>query len=625
VATQSAASPDVVRFDDYELDLRTGELSRNGVAIRLRPQPSKVLALLVKRAGHIVTRQEIAAELWGSQTFVDFDQGLNFAIRQIRAVLHDDADHPRYLETLPKRGYRFAAPVSSAFTTEPLEIPHPAPPVPQDAKRPARNMFLLAATVLMAATIIFGLRSYFRRTTSGTGAFAHIRSLAVLPLKNLSADPGQEYFSEGITDELITDIAKIDGLRVISHTSVERYKETNRPLPDIARELGVDAVIEGSVTRSGNRIRITAQLIDGRSDQHIWAESYERDLKDVLALQDEVAQQIAGKVGINLTSSEKARMASDNIVDPAAHEAYLKGNLYWSRLSCDGFETAVKFFQEAVTRDPTFAPAYSAMADAHFKLADWRCLSMNENFAQAEAAARKAVDLDPNLAQAHVVLGKLAFYHEWNWANADAEFSRAIELDPGAADNYITYSIFLVSMGKNDQALAMMRKGYELDPISEITNIHYVYVLYLAHRYDEAIELAKKSLELYPHSYALYAWLGACNEMKGNPPEAVTAYLQSFAGLPDEAALLKAAYQRGGLRAYWQEIFEWKKREKRPLDPVQEALYYSHLGNKNDVLQQLNLAYQQHSDGLQFLKVEPVYDNLRGDPRFNDLLARLRL
>ena len=550
-------------------------------------------------------------------------QGLNFAIRQIRTVLEDDADHPRYLETFPKRGYRFTAPVSSAVTARPMEI-ITSTSLPKNEKTSLRYV-VLGAAVLVIATAFFLVRSYFHGTTSSTGEPTRIQALAVLPLHNLSADPAQEYFSEGMTDELITDLSKFEKLRVISHTSVERYKETKSPLPEIAKELGVDAIVEGSVTRSGDRVRITAQLIDGHTDQHLWAESYERDFKDVLTLQDEVAQQIARKVGINLTVSEKVRIASDNVVNPAAHEAYLKGNLYWSRLTCDGLETSVKFFQEAVTKDPGFAPTYSAMADAYFKLAAWRCQSQDENFANAEAAAHKAAELNPNSAEAHVVLGKLAFYHEWNWAKADAEFTKAIGLDPGAADIYITYAIYLVSMGKQEQALALMRKGHELDPVSEITNIHYVYVLYLAHRYDEAIEQAKKSLELYPKSYALYGWLGACYESKGKPQDAIAAYLQSWAGLPKEAALLQAAYQKDGWRGYWEEIFQWKKREKKPLDPTVEAMYYIHMGKKDNALEQLSLAYQQHSDGLQFLKVEPIYDNLRGDPRFDNLLVRLRL
>jgi TolB-like protein/DNA-binding winged helix-turn-helix (wHTH) protein len=623
VATQSV-SQTFVRFGDFELDMRNGELRRGGVLVKLPPQPSKVLMLLVSRAGEVVPRQEIAKQVWDSDTFVDFEQGLNFAIRQIRAVLDDDADHPRYLETLPKRGYRFAAPVSDPARTSPLEPSSPTITTPARRGAPPYALVFIAIAVVISGTAILG-RSYFYRSLTKPSGQPHIQSLAVLPLHNLSNDPQQEYFSDGMTDELITDLARISSVKVISHTSVQRYKETKMTLPEIARQLGVDAVVEGSVMRSGDHVRITAQLIDGRSDQHLWAKSYERDLKDILVLQDDVAQQIAREIGINLIEVEKIKQASDNQVDPAAHEAYLKGSLYASRWNCEGFETAVKYFQESVSKDPTFAPAYSAMADSYFNLADWRCWPLDSTFTKAEAAALKATELNPSSAEAHADLGQLAFYHEWNWSKADAEFTRALELDPNAADTYADYAAFLVSVGRQEEGLAKMRRAHELDPVSEATNMDFVYIFYLTHQYDQGLDQARKTLELYPESYATYYWIGQCYEAKGMPKEAVAAYLHAMSGVPEEAARLRAAYQKHGLPGYWEEDSQWRKREHKPLDPVIEAMYFSHTGEKENALEQLDLAYKQHSDGLQFLKVNPVYDGIRDTSQFKQLVSKLKL
>ena len=625
MATQSV-SPALVRFGDYELDLRTAELRRHGVLVKLQPQPAKVLVTLVSRAGEVVSRQDLVEQVWGSQTFVDFEQGLNFAIRQIRSVLEDDAEHPRYLETLPKRGYRFTAPVSEV--TAPTEVQSPATPTPLPRTHKLGSRYILVfpgiAALAVTITLAIGWEPLHKRFWSTSNKHP-IESLAVLPLHNLSQDPEQEYFSEGMTDELITDLAKIARLRVISHTSVNRYKETKRPLPEIAQELGVDAVIEGTVLRSGDRVRITAQLIDARTDRHLWAESYERSVKDIFALQGEVAKQIATQVGINLTTGEQARLANIPAVDPAAHEAYLKGNFYWNQLNCTGYKKALEYFQQAVAKDPSFAPAYSGMADSYFNLADERCWPEDDAFAKSKAAALKALELDPGSADAHAQLGELAFYREWDWAKAEKEFTEAIELDPNDAGIHASYAIYLVSMSKQEQGLSEMRKAHELDPVSEATNMMFTYVFYLAHEYDQAIDQAKKTLELHPGSAATYYWLGQCYEKKGLSEEAIAAYLKAMSGLPDEAARLRTAYQRHGLPAFWEEDLQWRKRENKPLDPVVEAMTYSHTGDKDKALERLNLAYQQHSDGLQFLKVEPVYDGVRDDPRFKDLVARLQL
>lgn len=605
-----------VFFGEFELNCRNGELRRKGAPLKLQPQPAKVLAALADRAGEIVTRQEIIEEVWGSKIHVDFEHGLNFAIRQIRAVLKDDPDHPQYLETVPKRGYRFVA----VLIEQPRGI---AAPEISDVITLSRNNTLIyaAAFVLIlvtaAATLIF--KQWF-----AAGSKPEIQSIAVLPLHNLSADSQQEYFSDGMTDELITDLAKISGLRVISHTSVDHYKDTKRQLPEIGRELGVDAIVEGTILRSGDRVRITAQLIDAHSDQHVWAENYERDFRDVLGLQAEVAQQIANQIGIKLTAGEQRRLATKHEVDPDAQEAYLKGVFYWNRLSCTDFETGLKYFQEAAAKDPNFARSYSGMADTYFDLADWRCWPQS-TFTKAEVAALKAVELDPTDAEAHSSIGELAFSREWDWNKAGQEFRKALQFDPNNSGILCADAIYLVSTGRTELALTEIRKAQQLDPVSENTRVTHIYVLYLAHNYNDAIFQAKQALDIFPESHAIYYWLGQLYEKKGMSDDAFAAYLKTLGQSPEEANRRRAAYQKNGLPGYWQEDRQSRQRANRENDPVLEAMYHAHMGNIDQALDQLNLAYQQHCDGLQFLKVHPLYEILHEDPRFKALIAQLRL
>jgi len=410
---------------------------------------------------------------------------------------------------------------------------------------------------------------------------------------------------------------------VTSHTSVERYKQTKQPLPEIAHELGVDAVVEGTVLRSGNNIRITAQLIDGGSDKHLWAESYERDARDVLLLQAEVAKEIAAQVGVSLTPVENARSPSERQIDPTAHEAYLKGYFYWNTLTCSGFETSLKYFQQATSLAPDFAPAFTGLADAYFNLGDWRCWPL-ETLNKAEAAAQKAIQLDPRSGAAHDSLGELAFYHTWEWTKAAKEFSTAIELSPNDAGIHSDYSIFLVATGHSEEALDEVRTSLQLDPVAEPTNMTAVYVYYLARQYDKGIEQAKKTLELFPDSKATFHWLGQCYEKKGMVSEAVASYLQANSGSPDKAAALKTAYIKDGLKGFYSTQIEQRMQDKKEVDPILHAMYYARLGEKDKSIASLRDAYKQHCDGMQFLKSEPVYDPLRNDPRFEELVSQLR-
>ena len=618
--------PRSVRFADFELDLRTGELRRRGTTLKLQPQPAKVLTVLVSRAGDVVTRQELAQQVWGSETFVDYEQGLNFAIRQVRTALEDDPNSPRFLETLPKRGYRFVGTIAPLPSPEAVDSPaaatlDPSPGAATLAKpTPPYAIYVLAIAAVILVTTLGANRFLHSKVAASNGSF---HSVAVLPLRNLSSDPDQEYFSDGITDELITDLAKAPSLRVISHTSVHRYKDSKLSLQEIAQELHVDAVIEGTILRSGDRVRITAQLIDARTDQHLWAEKYERDFRDILNLQSEVAQQIAAQVGANLAVAERARRSQTTKIDPAAYEAYLRGRFYWDKLGCRGFKQALVYYEQAAAQDPTFAPAFVGSAESYYDLGDWGCSPQAESFAKSRAAALKAVELDPTSAQSYARLAELDFNPEWNWPKAEKEYAQAIQLDPNDARIRTAYAVFLVAMGRREQAIAELKKAHEIDPVSETTNMLSTYVLYLAHQYDQAVDQGKKTLELYPNSGATYYWMGHIYEQKGMPQEAFDSYLKSNSGTPAYFAALHAAFDKDGLRGFW--LQELRKSENKPDWPCWKAMFYGHTGDHEHAMQMLQQSFDHHCDGLQFLKTNPVFDPLQGDPRYQELLSKLKL
>lgn len=626
-----------VRFGAFEFEGSSGELWRDGVPVRIQPQPAKVLGVLIRRTGQVVSRQELVDEVWGAGTFVDFEQGLNYAIRQIRTVLEDEAEHPRFLETLPRRGYRFIAPIETAPPEEAgkaAEAEAGLPVIATEESDPASRRgirlrgFAVAGVALVAAAAVAVVAGYRMRHRETRETSSHpIRSLAVLPLRNLSHDPEQEYFSEGMTDQLITDLARFGGLRVISHTSVNRYKDTNRSLPEIALELGVDAIVEGEVLRANDRVRISAQLIDARSDVHLWANSYEGEMRDVLSLQDDVAQQIATEVGIKAADgNEKVRMRPVRTVNPAALEAYMRGNFYWSRSNCDGSRRSLPLYEQAAALDPGFAQAYAGIAQANLTLGDWGCSPHKEAFAKSKAAALKAIELDNTLGPPHTWLGTLAFFYEWDWDNADKEYRKAIELDPNYAPAHLYFAVFLASMGKQDQAVAEMRRAQELDPTAELTNMGSVHVLYLLRRYDQAIEQGRNTLQLYPDSWGTYFWMGIALERKGMDGEAFESYLkaESLRGSkPDQLEEFREAYRAEGLRGYWKQVRETLSAEELQACSLRAA--YAQAGDKERMLAFLNRAMEDRCGNMRTLKVDSAYDWLRGDPEFKELLARLRL
>jgi TolB-like protein/DNA-binding winged helix-turn-helix (wHTH) protein/Tfp pilus assembly protein PilF len=623
-------------FGPFQIDAAERRLTRDGTPVPLTPKAFDLLLVLVEQGGHLVTKDALMQRVWPD--VVVEEANLAVHISTVRRALGDRNGDGQYIETVPKQGYRFREPVRKVIArtgaVPPIEAPpsvvpavppieplRPASPSTRFGRR-ARRYGFVALTVAAAVVVFVAYKaSALRRGTRGRPS---VRSLAVLPLKNLSRDPEQEYFSDGMTDELITELARISQLRVISHSSVGRYKDSQRPLPEIARELGVDAVVEGSVSRSGDRVRITAQLIDGRTDIHLWADMYEDDVRDVLALQDRVAARIASQIGITLTS-EQERVASALVVSPAAHEAYLKGTFYWNKLSCVGFRKAAEYFEQAVATDPAYAAAHAALADTYLHLGDWQCSPQEEMFRKARVSAAKALDVNPSLAAAHAVLGDLAFRKDWDWPKADAEFTRATELEPNDGRIRASYAIFLVAMGRQEQGVAQMEKAHELDPVSERTNVVSSYLFYLSHQFDRAIEQANKTLELYPFSGSAYHWLGRSYQQKRMPDRAAAAYLHTPPG-PESPWLLGArrAYEKGGLRGFW--LYQRERTEEgKPLDACWDMSFMAHLGDKARTLDLLESGVESHCDGLQFLRVEPIYDIVRDDPRYEALLERLHL
>ena len=446
--------------DELELDLKRYELRRRGRVLRLEKIPMELLIFLIENKDQLVSREAIVERLWGKDVFLDTEQGINTAVRKIRQALHDDPEQPRFLQTVVGKGYRFVGDVrlasdGIASPTFP-SIQSPPPSVESEAgKVSAGSTRWWKSKAVLGTVIALGLVALALKYLDLVGGWLPhplVRSIAVLPLKNLSGNPSDDYFADGMTDELITNLAKISALRVTSYTSVSKYKATALPLAQIARELQVDAVVEGSVVRFGDEIRITAQLIYAPRDQHLWAEEYQRHVRDVLSLQREVAIDIASQVRVTLTPNEQSRLANAGVVEPAAYESYLRGRSYWNQRSEVGLHKAIEQFSKAIEIDPGYASAYSGMADCYTTLGYLSYLDPLDAFPRARDAATKAIDLDPNLAEAHASLAYYNLYHAWNWAEAEREFKRAIELNPNYAVAHDWYSYYLVAMGRSDEA-----------------------------------------------------------------------------------------------------------------------------------------------------------------------------
>jgi TolB-like protein/DNA-binding winged helix-turn-helix (wHTH) protein len=609
-----------VRFGTFEVDLHSRELRKSGLKIKLHGQPFDLLAMLLERPGEVLTREQLQRKLWPSETFVDFERGLNKAINRLREALSDDASNPRYIETLPRLGYRFIG------ETHDLGIA-PSHENDQTGSKNKKPWWLVAAGILcavLAGLIVLNVR---QRLLS-RGDRPRIESLAVLPLANLSGDPQQEYFADGMTEALIAELGQIGSLRVISRTSVMQYKGTKKPLPQIARELNVDAVIEGSVLRVGDRARITAQLIAVGPERHLWARNYQRDLRDVLSLQGEIARTIADEVEANVTPDVQARLASAPPVNPKAHEAYLRGKFFLNKLTEEGIQRATEYAQQAVQMDPDYAPAYGLLAESYW----WSSQNAFGHLPDAEAvgktrvAAMKALAIDDTIVEPHVALGDVLNFHEWDWAGSEREFKRAIELNPNSALAHGEYAWCLVDMGRQDESIREAKLAVDLDPFSELAILSLASKYYYGRQYDQALQNALKWVEMFPNSLASYFWLTRILEAKGMYNQELEAWQRMMmlrGEKPEDVAALRRAYDVRGIRGAWRWDLERLERLPPEEAAVGIAMRYASLGEKDKALDWLEKGYEEHAPGMALTKVDPSYDSLRSDPRFQDLLRRM--
>jgi len=501
---------------------------------------------------------------------------------------------------------------------------------PPKARISRRGAIAIAGSFILLLAVVAGLKAAKLREWLRPTASAPIKSLAVLPLQNLSGDPAQEYFADGMTEELTTDLSKISAVRVISRTSAMRYKSSNKSLPEIAKELNVDGVIEGSVERSGEKVRITAQLIHAPTDTHLWAESYEGNLRDILSLQANVARDIASKVKVNLTPQERAKLTESRPVKPPAYEAYLKGRYYHSKTSTEGFNEALEYFQQAIEFDPDYAAAYVGLADSYEELGIWGALPPFEASSKAKAAAEKALSIDPNLGEAHATLAHLHFAYDWDFAGAQQEFDRAMQLSSSSSDVRLRYATYLAAMGKKDAAIEQIEAAHELDPVSHPTNTILGFIYLLARDYDKATEQIKKTIALYPDSSVDHQKLGICYEHEGRYSEAVAEYLKGDeieGATKEELSLRKGAFLANGFRGYLdrelKSLIAYSRTQYVP--PFAFADLYARLGDKDRAFEYLEKTYDERGHNLAFIKVEPGLDNLRSDPRYSEFLRRMGL
>jgi TolB-like protein/DNA-binding winged helix-turn-helix (wHTH) protein/Tfp pilus assembly protein PilF len=638
MATEPPARPRIVRFGTFEADLGTRELRKSGVRIKLHGQPFEVLVMLLERPGEAVPREELHQRLWATDTFVDFDAGLNTAINRLREALADSAENPRFIETVPRRGYRFVAPVetqnSEDFGTNVLGSGSPSsgairPEAGVVPPRYGRRAKILASAVAAAIALLVILSLTVRERWLGRRSPPRIQSLAILPLVNLSSDAGQDYFADGMTEELTTDLGKISALRVISRTSAMQYKGTKKSLPEIARELNVDAVLEGTVARSGSHLRITVNLLQASPEKHLWAESYEREVGDSLTVQGELAQAVAREIQVTLTQKEQHLLAASRPVNPEAQDLYFRGLYAGFGVefgTAESSEKAINYFQQAIQKDPNYAKPYAGMAAVY---ANW-VPGMNgprELMPKAKELALKALQLDDTLADAHSVLGKIKLYYDWDWSAAEEEYKQTMKFNPNQAWAHHWHSRGLVDRGQTEEAIAEAKLSLALDP-SPYEWDWPIYVFLLARRYDLASERTQELLAMAPN----YVWghfeLARLYEQQGKLEEAAQEFLKAdelFGTDPKKLAQLKETMAKSGAQGYWRRTLEnYRQSAKSSYVPsvlVAEACV--RVGDKECAFEWLERGFEERDDLITDLKVEPVFNGLRSDPRFQDLIRRV--
>jgi TolB-like protein/Tfp pilus assembly protein PilF len=571
---QAGGIPETFRFGPYEADVRTRELRKHGLRIQIREKSFEVLAALLERPGEVVTRKDLQRRLWPEGIFVNFDNSLNSTVNRLRDVLRDSTAKPKFIETLPRLGYRFVAEVEPART---------APP-----------------------------------------------TLAVLPFENLNHDPEQDFFADGVADALTTALGSVSTLRVISRQSVLHLKGTQRTISEIARELRTDAIVEGSVLQAGGRVRITAQLVQAVPEQHLWAGSYECEMGDILTIQGRVARAIAEAVQATLTPAEVRRLDRPRPVEPSAHLDYLKGRHHMGQWSRESFERALEYFRSAIAKDPGHALAHAHMADCYALLGHWGHLPFLEAYGRSKEAALRAIALDDTLSTAHWALAWATWVHDWDLAACEVETLRAIRLNPSDEHAHAVYSVFLITTSE-DQARAVneMRLALDLDPLSHYVNANMAWIYLFAREYKPACEQARKTLELFPGSLLAYSGLGLAELCRCRYAEAIAALEKAAAISPDALtmAYVGAAQATRGRADIARSLLEdlLSRSERSHVPPRCFVFLYGAIGELDRAFEWLAKAYEARDTGLFWLRVMPLYDPLRLDPRFDEMLRRLGL
>jgi TolB-like protein/DNA-binding winged helix-turn-helix (wHTH) protein/Tfp pilus assembly protein PilF len=664
--------PQSIRFgEDFELDMSPRRLRRGSRVLKLERIPLEILILLLEHRGEIVSREKIVARVWGNDVFLDTDNSIRGAIRKVRQALKDDSETPRFIQTVTGRGYRFIAPIIS-----PAEEPFTGPPQPEAAVAPTSTQNFVSETdswpqggglaldqaqertagqvpdtepapgqvhrrgrtrlsVGLAALAVLSILSLLAfwgwRGSRAPAALQRKTVLAVLPFDNLSRDPDQEFFSEGLTDEMIAQIGKLnrDRLKVVARSSVAKYKGSTLAAREIGEELNADYLVQGSVRRSTDHVRITVQLIQARDQTDLWTESYDRDLKDVLAVQDSVVRSIASQIHIALTKEEEKRLATPRQLSPAAYEAYLKGRYYWNKRTGESMQKAEQYFEQAIDNDPSYAAAYSGLADCNSGMAWHGFKSPAEALPKAYAAAHKALEINPESAEAHASLG-LVMSHRWDWSGAEAEFRRALQLDPQYANAHHWYGDYLSIRSRHDEALAEAKHALELDPLNLMISTWVGFRYYVARDYSRAIDQNRNSVELDPSFAAAHLLLGEDYRGAGLHSEAVSE-LKKAANLSGDNPLYTAQVAVGlaGAGRYGDALRIAHELEtisrKRYVSPYGMAQIYAASNKKEDTFKWLQAGYEDHAVWMGYLAVDPIFDQYRSDERFKDLLRRVGL
>ena len=623
------------RFGVFEADLENRELLKNGARVRLQEKPFQVLTEFLQRPGALVTRQELRDMLWQPDTFVDFDEGVNTAVKRLRSCLGDSSENPIYIETVSRYGYRFIAPVTPVVGRK-KPAPEPAPEIAL-ADRDSReavgktsawdNRLLkfssVSALAALAAIAIYTARHYRNEPPSTA-----IQSIAVLPLQNLSGDPSQEYFADGITDEITTDLAKLAGPTVISRTSAIQYKRTHKTIPEIARDLKVGAIVEGSVEHSGGRVRVRVQLIEAATDRHLWAEEYDRQLSDVLQFEADVAGDIAQHVELRLTERPMNARPSSRRANPQSFQDYLLGRHYWSLRTPEALSQAVAYFNRAIQEDPGDARSYAGLAHCYVVMPMLTGMPRAEANQKTRQAATKALALDDSLPEAHLAVAESLLYGDWNFADAEKEFIRTLQLNPNYSTGHQWYGEFIGLMGRHDEAIREVRQAIALDPLSAIVHHQAANILRNAGHYDEAIAEYKEALRISPTFHISYWEMSWAYRKQGKVAESIQALQAGLAGMVDDYHLdpaivaaingLPAAYAAGGKQGYLRQCL--KIHRYGMAAHYYLALGYAQLGDRDAAVAELTRSYESHDMEFLWILTDHELDPLRSDPRFQRLI-----